>query len=209
MRKILQANEHINLTAIRSEEEFVEKHIMDSLTCMELSEYTDAERIADVGTGAGFPGIPLAIQSPEKNFVLIDSTAKKLRVISDIDEQLHIENVDLLHARAEEAGRNPEYRETFDLVVSRAVAELNVLVEWCLPLVKVGGHFVAYKGSKADLEVSGAEAAIKKLGGRVSEIRKVSVEGAEDHNLIVIEKVRATPDLYPRPTGQAKNKPIK
>ena len=148
MDEILRMNEHINLTAVRDPEEFIVKHLLDSLGCVGSPEWEKAGTIADVGTGAGFPGVPLAVMAPEKKISLIDSLQKRLRVIDDITRSLDIQNTTTFHLRAEEAGQSKEHRERYDLCVSRAVASMNVLVEWCLPLVKVGGPLWRTRGKR-------------------------------------------------------------
>ena len=192
MDGVLEWNEKINLTAIRDREEFLVKHILDSLTCVDFAEFQRAKRVIDVGTGGGFPGVPLAVTAPEKEFVLLDSTRKKLRVIDDLTGRLGIPNVTTVHARAEELAKDPAYGRQFDLCVSRAVADLSVLAGWCLPFVKPGGFLIAYKGAKAEQELAGAGAALKKAGGQVVRVESVPIEGtgAEEHNLIVIQKNR-------------------
>lgn len=208
--KILEWNEKINLTAIKDREMFRVKHIEDSLSCIQLPEYDNAKRVADLGTGGGFPGIPLAIASPEKDFVLIDSLRKRLKIIDDLCEELDIKNVMTVHARAEELGNDKEHREKYDVCVSRAVARLNVLVEWGLPLVKPNGAMIAFKGLKAEEEVEEAKKAIKILGGRLDRIYKYSLESeeAQSHSLVIIKKENNTPKKYPRKPGKAKEAPI-
>ena len=208
---ILERNEHINLTAIRDRDEAYKKHIIDSLTCVDEPEFKEAKTVVDMGTGAGFPGVPLAIAAPDKEFLLIDSLNKRLKIIDEFTEQLGINNVSTLHGRAEDVGQDPKYREQFDLVVSRAVASLDMLVEWCLPLIKVGGHLIAYKGENVSRETLDAEKAIKMLGGRIKEVRELSNEEEDisGHVLVVIEKQSKTPSKYPRPAKISKNNPIK
>lgn len=208
--KILEWNEKINLTAIKDREMFRVKHIEDSLSCIQLPEYANAKRVADLGTGGGFPGIPLAIASPEKDFVLIDSLRKRLKIIDELCEELDIKNVMTVHARAEELGNDKEHREKYDVCVSRAVARLNVLVEWGLPLVKPNGAMIAFKGLKAEEEVEEAKKAIKILGGRLDRIYKYSLESeeAQSHSLVIIKKENNTPKKYPRKPGKAKEAPI-
>ena len=161
---ILGWNEKINVTAIREKSEFMKKNVEDSLSILGRPEISSALRILDLGTGGGFPGLPLAIACPEKSFVLMDSVSKKLKVVADAAERLGLENVEVIHARAEDLARMPEYRESFDLVVSRAVANMSTLSEYCLPFVKKGGWFVAYKTVSAEEEIKAAAKAIRMLG---------------------------------------------
>ncbi len=210
MDEILRMNEFINLTAVTDPEEFIFKHLLDSLSCINSPEWKKAERIADVGTGAGFPGIPLAIMDERGEYNLIDSLHKRLKVIDDITEELNINNVKTFHLRAEDAGKSKEHRESYDLCVSRAVAAMNVLVEWCLPLVKKGGTFIAYKGEKAEEEIEAARKAIDVLGGKISRIETIDLknESAENHVLVYIKKVKNTPAKYPRKSGVARKDPL-
>ena len=188
---VLERNEHINLTAIRDRDEALIKHLADSLTIMEVPEFWDAEEIIDVGTGAGFPGALLAIACPEKDFVLLDSTLKRLKVIDEFAEKLGIDNIRTVHGRAEELNRQ-EYKESFDLCVSRAVADLQKLAGWCLPFVKKGGAFIAYKGENYESELKAATHAISKAGGSFERAITPS-ESAEEisgHRLLVIKKTK-------------------
>lgn len=188
---VLERNEHINLTAIRDRDEALIKHLADSLTVMEVPEFWDAEEIIDVGTGAGFPGALLAIACPEKDFVLLDSTLKRLKVIDEFAEKLSIDNIRTVHGRAEELNRQ-EYKEVFDLCVSRAVADLQKLAGWCLPFVKKGGAFIAYKGENYESELKSAKQAIAKAGGRFERAVTPSdnAEEISGHRLLVIKKTK-------------------
>ena len=187
---VLERNEHINLTAVRDRDEAMQKHLADSLLITSLPEYRDAKKIIDVGTGAGFPGALLAIADPDKEFVLLDSTLKRLRVIDEFAQTLAIENLRTVHARAEEISRKPEYSGAFDLCVSRAVASLDKLSGWCLPFVKTGGFFIPYKGENYDAEIEQAGKALKKYRGKL--IRVEEPDGAagdiSGHVLPVIRK---------------------
>jgi 16S rRNA (guanine527-N7)-methyltransferase len=187
MQELLRYNEHVNLTSITDEEEFILKHYVDSVMCMKMPEFKEADTVIDVGTGGGFPGIPLAVLSPEKSFTLMDSLNKRVRIVDEIAKNLGIGNVNVIHNRAEIAGQDPEYREQFDLCVSRAVADLSVLSEYCLPLVRQGGSFVAYKGPDADREISNSGKAVSVLGGEIHRVEKVRTSGFE-HSLIIIRK---------------------
>ncbi len=207
MKGILEWNEKINLTAIKNPGEFVIKHFFDSFPAAMLPEFRNAETIIDVGTGGGFPGVPLAALCPEKKFVLADSLAKRLRVIDAVAIESGITNITTVHGRAEDLGRNPDYRETFDVCVSRAVASLPVLLEYCLPFVKVGGTFIAYKGPEAEEEIKISSVALKKLGGKIDRVVDES-DGTYNHNLIVITKSSSTPKAYPRKAGTPSKTPL-
>ena len=211
MQRILDINEHINLTAVREEGEFLEKHIVDSLACNDYEEFQRAKLVVDMGTGGGFPGIPLAITNPDKKFILADSLNKRLKVINQVASELGIKNVELIHTRAEDMGHNIKYREKADVCVSRAVASLDILSEWCLPLVKQSGYFIPYKGEGAEDEIDTAETAIEVLGGDVDKMEnpledKNAISG---HRLIFIKKVKSTPKRFPRKPGVAKKTPIR
>ena len=204
---ILDWNEKINVTAIRDPEEFYEKNIRDSLVVMELPEFRDAKRILDLGTGGGFPGLPLAIACPDKEFFLLDSVAKKLKVVAAAAEEFGLENVDVLNMRAEDLAKWPAYRESFDAVVSRAVANMSTLSEYCLPFVKKGGYFIAYKTEEAMDEIKAAERAISLLGGKVEKIVPGGIEGS-GHIFAVVRKEMTTPPKYPRKAGLPSKSPL-
>ena len=191
MELVLEWNEKVNLTSITDKKDFVKKHFVDSIICAGFDEIKGANSIIDVGTGAGFPGVPLALVFPEKRFSLIDATRKKIQILNGILETLEIPNVELRHGRAEELSRNEAYSEKFDLCVSRAVANLKVLVAYCLPFVTIDGCFFSYKGSSANKEAKESESVIKSFGGEIIAIRKVKLEGFDlDHNIVVIKKVK-------------------
>lgn len=187
---VLVRNEHINLTAVRDRNEALVKHVLDSLAIVDLPEYKEAQTIIDVGTGAGFPGALLAIVSPEKEFTLLDSTLKRLRVIDEFAQTLIINNLKTVHARAEEISRKPEYNETFDICVSRAVANLEKLSGWCLPFVRKGGSFIAYKGENYEEELQQAAKVLRKNKARLSYIEsyKDMPEEISGHVLLIISK---------------------
>ena len=208
MRQELIWNEKINVTAIREEEEFIRKNIIDSLTICGRPELEDASLILDLGTGGGLPGIPLAITYPEKEFVLIDAVGKKLKVVEDIASNLGLKNVRTVHMRAEDMAREKEYREKFDLVVSRAVANMSTLCEYCLPFVKIGGSFTAYKTDASSEEIDAASAAIRKLGGKSHGFVPDGIEGS-GHGFVLIEKTAPTPSSYPRKAGLPSKEPMK
>ena len=210
MEGVLEWNEKVNLTTITDPDEFAIKHFVDSIICANYPEYINAAKIIDVGTGAGFPGIPLSIISPEKEFILMDSLNKRLKIIDELCQRADIKNVVTLHARAEELAKNKAHRERYDLCVSRAVANMAVLAEYCLPFIKVGGFLMAYKGPEAENEVREAEHALSLLGGRAEEIRNGNLkEFGIDHKVVVIKKVSNTPSKYPRKPGTPTKEPLK
>lgn len=210
MEGILEWNDKINLTAITDKNDFIQKHYIDSLLCVGFPEFKSASKVIDVGTGAGFPGIPLAILFPEKEFTLLDSLKKRLNVIDSLCEKLEIRNVRTLHGRAEDAARDRNHREAYDLTVSRAVANLAVLSEYTLPFIKVGGYLLAYKGSEIAEELLEAEKAIHILGGTMKEERSVEMAGLDlKHKIIVIKKTKNTPFKYPRKAGTPTKEPLK
>ena len=210
MEGVLEWNEKVNLTTITDPDEFAIKHFVDSIICANYPEYINAAKIIDVGTGAGFPGIPLSIISPEKEFILMDSLNKRLKIIDELCQRADIKNVVTLHARAEELAKNKAYRERYDLCVSRAVANMSVLAEYCLPFIKVGGFLMAYKGPEAENEVKEAEHALSLLGGKAEEIRNGNLkEFGIEHKVVVIKKVKNTPSKFPRKAGTPAKEPLK
>ena len=210
MEGILAWNEKVNLTNITDPAEFRIKHNADSLMCVDFPEFLEAETVIDVGTGGGFPGIPLAVYAPEKHFTLLDSLNKRLKIIDELAGELGIKNITLVHGRAEDAARAKEHREKYDLCVSRAVSNLATLSEYCLPFIKVGGYLLAYKGPGAEEEVKEAAKALKTLGGSLVDIRETSMEEyGLDHRILVIKKVRNTPKAYPRKAGTPLKEPLK
>ena len=207
---ILQWNQFVNLTAIRDPQEFTVKHFIDSATCFCLPEYAQADKIVDMGTGAGFPGVPLAILSPEKEFVLVDSLNKRLKIIQELCQTIGINNVTTIHNRAEDMGRDSRHREKYDMCVSRAVANLSVLCEYCLPLVKPGGVMAAYKGADADKELKEAKHAMKTLGAAEYRMEKTAIgQEASMHRILIIKKTGKTPSKYPRKAGTPAKEPLK
>lgn len=210
MDGILEWNEKVNLTNITDPEEFVIKHFIDSIICVDYPEFAEAGKIIDVGTGGGFPGIPLALAAPDKEFVLMDSLNKRLKIIDELCSQIGIGNVTTVHARAEELAKNKAHREQYDLCVSRAVANMAVLAEYCLPFIKVGGYLMAYKGPDAEHEIEEARKALYLLGGQVEEVRQGNLkEFGIDHKVVIIKKVKNTPSKYPRKAGTPAKEPLK
>lgn len=206
LQELLVWNEKTNLTAIRNPEEIRLKHFEDSLTLLPyIPENTKS--LIDIGAGAGFPGLPIKIARPDIYVTLIDSVGKKIDFIKHIIEILKLQNTQALVARAEELGQNPEYREKFDVAVARAVAGLPTLVEYVLPLVKVGGLFIAQKNAGSD-EIKNAEKAIEMLGGRIKSEINIDNPDLPDRLLLIIEKVSPTPQEYPRRTGKPLKNPL-
>lgn len=210
MEGVLAWNQRVNLTAITDREEFLVKHFLDSLVCLRFDEYKTAGKIIDVGTGAGFPGVPLAVFSPEKNFVLMDSLQKRLKIIDQLAAEAGIPNVKTVHARAEELARTKEHRQQYDLCVSRAVANLTVLAEYCLPFVKPGGYFFAYKGPGGEEELEDAKKALEILGGKFLRAEDWTLSKfSMDHKIFIIKKIKETPSKYPRKAGTPAKEPLK
>ncbi len=211
MDSILEKNKHINLTAITDKSEFIMKHFIDSLTAAKLPYFKSAKKVVDIGTGAGFPGVPLAIIFPQIQFLLVDSLKKRLNVIEEICEKIGIKNIKTFHARAEDLGKNKDNRENYDICVSRAVASLNTLSEYCIPLIKTGGYFISYKGPKAaEEEIKKSHNAINLLGGKFIGEYKPEFESFKsfDHKLYIIQKIKKTPEKYPRKAGTPEKDPL-
>ena len=210
-KKLFQEwNEKINLTAITEDEEVIKKHFIDCIKAFSENQFKEAKTLIDVGTGAGFPGLPIAIMREDLNITLLDSLNKRVNFLNIVKNSLNLTNVTTIHSRAEDGARNKELREKFDIATSRAVANMAVLSEFCLPYVKVGGYFIALKGPAITDELNDAKNAIGTLGGKLIEVIEVSVEGTDlKHNLVVIKKVKETPKTYPRKAGSITKKPIK
>jgi 16S rRNA (guanine527-N7)-methyltransferase len=202
MELTLEWNNKVNLTSITNINDFIHKHFIDSLACVGSKEFKEASRIIDIGTGGGFPGVPLAILFPEKNFVLLDSLLKRLKIVAEMATDIGLENIEIVHGRAEDLAKNPAYREKFDLVVSRAVANMSTLAELCLPFARVGGSFIAYKGGDCKQEIISADKAIRTMGGSLDRLEKTELESLDAHHtMLYIHKVEATPPFYPRKAG--------
>lgn len=202
-------NEKMNLTAITEDEEIISKHFIDSIQAFQFDELKDATTLIDVGTGAGFPGLPIKIMKPELKVTLLDSTNKKLGFLKVVTEELKLNNVEFIHSRAEDGARKIGYRDSYDIAISRAVANLSLLTELCLPYVKIGGHFIALKGPAVDQEIEDAKYAVEVLGGKIVKTMEVDIEGTDlKHNLVVIRKVKATPKDFPRSSSTIKNSSI-
>lgn len=205
---LLEWNEKMNLTAITDPEEIILKHFIDSLTI--LKEIKDNEKVVDVGTGAGFPGIPLSIMNETIKITLVDSLNKRLIFLQNVIDELKLENVKIVHSRAEDFGKNKNYRETFDIAVSRAVANLSTLVEYLIPLIKVNAKCICMKASEADEEIENAKNAIKVLGGAINSIDRFNLPKSDiGRTIIIILKENSTPSKYPRKAGIPSKEPIR
>ncbi len=206
---LLDYNSKVNLTAITDEREVILKHFVDSVTVCKFVDFKD-KRIIDVGTGAGFPAVPIKIIEPNCNMVLLDSLNKRVKFLQELGDKINLKNTGYLHMRAEDGGRHKDCREKFDYCVSRAVAHLSVLAEYDLPFVKVGGQFIALKGPLVDEELEEAEDAIKVLGGEIERVESVQIPFTDiNHKLVFIKKVRQTPKKYPRKAGKVTKGSIK
>jgi 16S rRNA (guanine527-N7)-methyltransferase len=208
-RELLDWNTRINLTAVRDAETIRVKHFLDSMTCLLAMRDTPGDRVIDVGTGAGFPGLPLKIACPTMRLTLVESVRKKSNFCRHVVETLGLEGVDVVSERVETLGHMPAYRERYDWAIGRAVAVMRVLAEYLLPLVKVGGRMLAMKGESGPAEAQAAEHAIRVLGGHLRQLLPVALPGvAEEHFLVVVDKVAATPQGYPRRVGAPAKKPL-
>ena len=207
MELLLEWNEKINLTAIVEPRDVILKHFVDSLTiCKELQKN---KTLADIGTGAGFPGIPVKILRPDLDITLIDSLNKRVNFLTMVIEALKLEKIIALHGRIEDFGKNKKYREKFDYVTSRAVANLSTLSEYMIPLVKIGGKCICMKGSNIDEELKNAKKAIKTLGGKIEKVDTFLLPDTDmGRNIILIKKEKATPNKYPRKAGTPAKEPI-
>lgn len=208
MNLLIEWNEKMNLTAITDPEEIILKHFIDSITILKNIE--NNVKIVDVGTGAGFPGIPLSIMRPDLKIILVDSLNKRLIFLQEVVNKLQLKNVEIIHARAEEFGQNKKYRENFDIATSRAVANLATLSEYLIPLVKVGGKVIAMKASELQQEVEDAKKAINILGGKIEKIEEFNLPQSDiGRTIVIIKKEKQTPNKYPRKPGTPSKEPIK
>lgn len=206
---IVEWNEKMNLTAITDQKDIVIKHFLDSLSMSTLVSENDKSLI-DVGTGAGFPGIPIKIIRKDIKVTLLDSLEKRIKFLKEVCVYLDLDNITQMHGRAEDFGANNIYREQYDIATARAVANLSVLLEYCLPLVKIGGIFVAMKGPDVNDEVKDAKKALDILGGKVEQIKSFILPNSDnERTLVVIRKYRQTPTNYPRKSGKPARQPIK
>ena len=209
MKLLQEWNEKINLTAITEDEEVIKKHFIDCIKAFKSNAVKNAKSAIDVGTGAGFPGLPIAIMNPDINVTLLDSLNKRINFLNTVIAQLGLKNVTTIHSRAEDGARKPELREKFDVATSRAVANMAVLSEFCMPYVKKDGYFVALKGPAIDEELENGSNAIKILGGELQGIIEISIEETDlKHNIVEVKKVKNCPKTYPRKAGTVNKKPL-
>lgn len=205
--RLVRWNEHVNLTAITDADEIVIKHFVDSLYPLKYVQMKNGQKLVDVGTGAGFPALPLLIANPGLEVNFVDSVGKKLGFVKDV-----LRNSGLVatttHQRAEEIGKDSEYREQYDYATARAVAPLNVLCEYGLPLVKVGGLFIALKGSSGEEELRNARSAIKTLGGELAKFDEYTLPNGDKRSIVIIRKISQTPTKYPRKSKKIDSKPL-
>ena len=207
MRLLLEWNEKINLTAIVEPDEVKIKHFLDSLTVLKYIH--DDDKVIDIGTGAGFPGIPLKIMKPDAKITLLDSLNKRINFLNIVIEELGLKNIEAIHGRAEEFARNKMYREKYDVAVSRAVANLSTLTEYMLPFVKVGGKCICMKGANVKEEVDKAKNAIQELGGKIEKIDNFYLSNNDnERNIIIIKKIKETKSKYPRKAGMPSKEPL-
>ena len=207
MKLMLEWNEKINLTAITEPKEVILKHFVDSLTILKYLE--KEEKIIDVGTGAGFPGIPLNIMNDDCEYTLLDSLNKRIIFLNEVISKLQLKNIETIHSRVEEFGKSKKYRENYDIATSRAVAPLNVLLEYLLPLVKVNGICICMKGSNVKEEIEDSKNAISILGGKLEKIETINLPDSDiTRNIVIIRKIKNTPAKYPRKPGTPTKEPI-
>jgi len=210
LEALLDWNRRVNLTRITDPRQIAVKHFLDSLTCLRAVEFAEGARVADVGSGAGLPGLALAIARPDLRVTLIESAAKRCKFLRHAAAAIGLGGIEIAPLRAEEAGREPHYRASFDVVASRAVGHLVVLAEYCLPLARVGGAVLAQKGRRGEAEAAEAASALEVLGGCVEATRRFDLPGgAGRREIVVVRKTRVTPEAYPRRPGVARKRPLR
>lgn len=204
---LVETNKTLNLTAITEPDEIVSKHFVDCLSVLKFVDFKKGAKVIDVGTGAGFPGVVLLIARPDLNITLLDSTKKRLGFVESVVGELGL-SADIVHMRAEEAGKTAEHRERYDIALARAVANMQTLSEYCLPFVKTGGVFAAMKGAKAAQELAAAQGAVKKLGGQILDSVEFTLPVCGERTILKVKKISQTPPKYPRPSAQISKKPL-
>ena len=205
---ILEYNKHTNLTRITEDDEFNVKHFLDSLSLFKTDLFVKDKKIIDIGTGAGFPGLPLKLYNEDLDITLLDSLRKRIDFLDGVIEELGLKKIRAIHARAEEIARDPKYREGYDIAVSRAVANLSTLTEYSMAFVKVGGYFISQKGPEYKEELKSAKRAIELMGGEVKDVIHTPLPNDIDHYIIVIKKVKETDKKYPRGGGKPRKSPL-
>jgi len=206
--KLVEWNKVMNLTAITDADDFLKKHIYDSLLITKCFSLSGENKLIDVGTGAGFPGIPLKIFFPDLKVTLLDSLNKRINFLNEVIGELGLTDIRAIHGRAEDFGKMEEYREAYDLCVSRAVSQLNILSEYCIPFVRLNGYFIAYKSTGTDKEIAESSYAIECLGGSLEQIKDYSIENEMERRFVLINKVATTPEKYPRKAGKPQKSPL-
>ncbi|MGN1168765.1 MAG: 16S rRNA (guanine(527)-N(7))-methyltransferase RsmG [Acutalibacteraceae bacterium] len=204
---LVETNKTLNLTAITEPDEIVSKHFVDCLSIFKFVDFPEGAKVVDVGTGAGFPGVVLLIARPDLNITLLDSTKKRLGFVESVVGELGLA-AEIVHMRAEEAGKATEYREQYDIALARAVANMQTLSEYCLPFVKTGGIFAAMKGAKAAQELEAAQGAVRKLGGEIIKSEEFTLPLCGERTILKAKKISQTPPKYPRPSAQISKKPL-
>lgn len=204
---LVETNKTLNLTAITEPDEIVSKHFVDCLSVFKFVDFPKGAKVIDVGTGAGFPGVVLLIARPDLNITLLDSTKKRLGFVEAVVGELGLA-AEIVHMRAEEAGKADDYREQYDIALARAVANMQTLSEYCLPFIKKGGIFAAMKGAKAAQEIEAAQGAVRKLGGEIIKSEEFTLPLCGERTILKVKKISQTPPKYPRPSAQISKKPL-